>query len=223
MNCDLINSSFLNNDIKSLVKKRTELIVSWNFFAIKSSSINTKNINDGYDHTINKKYKTKLLHFIHYNKNIIKLYNKSYNKPLSKEYFKIIASSLLKDEKQDIKEFKTVPILILENIAIIGIIFIIDDDNRNHNTFNYNKINYNILYKKIFLIDIDKSLTRFNNINIIKGIINSSFNKDYLEDKITILSSNLKNILNKNIHINCSLLYLLNILQKYFWILKFKI
>ena len=161
-----------------------------------------------------KKYKHKLIHFIQYDKNIVKTYKRNKQIPLSKEYFKKIATTLLKDEKLKIYNFKTFPIFFIKNLVIIGIIFL-----------NNNKIcniNYNIVYKKIFIVDSNKTYTRFNNINIIKGIINTSINKEYLDDEI-ILINNCETILSKNLNTNCSLLYLLNIIQKYSWIFEFKI
>jgi hypothetical protein len=212
MNNNLILDNLLTDNLILSLDNDRDLIVSWHFFEIVSPSINS---NDKISNiTIKKKYKNKLVKIIQYDKNIVKLYNKEKNKPISKEYFKRLGSDLLKDEKLDINNFKTFPISIFKNLVIIGIIFI------NQHTTNYN-ISPNILYKKTFLVNIDKTITRFNNINIIKGIINSSINKEFLEDSI-VLINDFKTIFNPHFNIKCSLLYLLNKLQTYCWIFEYK-
>lgn len=214
MNCELLNDELLLQ-----LEQTNDLIVSWHFFEIISPNINIKNIDNINKITVNDKYKKnkkKLIHFIQYDKNIIKNYKRNKQIPLSKEYFKKIGTILLKDEKLDIHNFKTFPIFSFKNLVIIGIIFL-------NTTINNNTINNNtILYKKIFIVDINKTYTRFNNINIITGIINSPINKEYLDDEI-VLINNCETILSRNLNTNCSLLYLLNIIQKYSWIFEFKI
>ena len=213
-----MNDVLMNDDdlIKSL-NNINDLVVSWHFFEILSSSININDTDASNDkYTINEKYKKKLIHFVQYDKNIVKHYKKEYNEPLSKEYFKTLGTTLLKDDGISIHNFKTVPIVILKNIVIVGILFI-------NNTIKHPILDtHNILYKKLFLVDLSESITRFNNINIIKGIINSPFNKEYLDDNIKLIN-NYETVCNKTITSNCSLLYLLNIIQKYSCIFEFKI
>jgi hypothetical protein len=215
MNYDLLNDNLVSDSLLLKLEQTKDLIVSWHFFEIISSSININNIDKI---TITDKYKTKLIHFIHYDKNIVKNYKRDKKIPLSKEYFKTIGTTLLIDEKLNIHNFKTFPIFSFKNLVIIGILLINTNINTNINTTMKN----NILYKKIFLVDNDKTLTRFNNINIIKGIINSHINKEYLGDNITLITK-CESILNENLNINCSLVYLLNNIQKYSWIFEFKI
>ena len=207
-----------NVDFNFKLKTTKDLIVSWHFFEIISHSFNINNELNNYKITISNKFKRKLIHFIQYDKNIVKNYKRNKNIPLSKEYFKILGDTLLRDENIKYYKFKTVPILLFKNLVVIGIIFI----NNKMNTNLHNQINYKILYKKIFLTHIDNCFTRFNNINIFKGIINSPINEEYLKDNI-ILVNDCKTILNDNLVIHCSLLNLLNIIQKYSYILEFKI
>ena len=208
------NSKFINS---------RDLIISWHFFEIISSSFNINNINSDntYKFTINEtyeeKYKQKLVQFIQYKKNIVKQYKRDKNQPSSKEYFKLLGNLVLKEEHIKLNHFKTVPIFIYKNIAVLGIIFI---NNNTKHSLNYIN-NYNILYKKIFLININKSITRLNNINVIKGIRNSFLNKEYLENRI-ILENNYEGILGENILIYTSLLNILIILEKYSGIFEFK-
>ena len=178
-------------------------------------------INDIYKFTINdkygKKYKQKLIHFIQYNKNIVRQYKRNIGQPHSKEYFKSLGNLLLKEENINNNNFKIVPIFIYKNVVVLGIIFI---NNKINNNLNH-KNNYDILYKKIFLININKSITRLNNINIIKDIINTFINREYMKNIIT-LENNYESILSAKIVIHISLLNLLNIFEKYNEIFEFK-
>ena len=67
MNYDLLNDNLVSDSLLLKLEQTKDLIVSWHFFEIISSSININNIDKI---TITDKYKTKLIHFIHYDKNI---------------------------------------------------------------------------------------------------------------------------------------------------------
>jgi len=213
----------LNNS--SSYKDNTDYKICWNFFSFNTSSnIDIKNSKIKFKQntsslTFNKinsleepklkepdpntSYKKILLNFIHYKYTLTKNYKKPKN--LSSDYFKIIANNEFNDIVK--YEYKTVPLLIFKNFAIIGLFFL------NAKTLEINDINFKDIYiKHYFLIEKKNCITRLNNYNLIKGILDTKFNKKSIESTIKI---------NNKIELQCNIKHILNIVKNYFWIFEF--
>jgi hypothetical protein len=199
--------------------------ICWNFFNFTTSSpIDTKNNkiifkqnNSNVRHNyINNKivscteltedttnYKNILLNFIHYKYTLTKNYKKPPN--LSSESFTLIANSEFNNIVN--YEHKTIPLLIFKNFAIVGLFFL------NEQKLEINNINFKDIYiKHFFLIEKNNCITKFNNYNLIKGILNTKFNNKSIETPILI---------NNKIKLHCTLKHILSMVENYFWILTF--
>jgi len=229
-----INNFKSNENVNCLISKLDTLqdfTVYWNFFNIKYSGninidenkITLKELHPHLKHD----YKKILTNFIHYETTISKTYIRKENEGLTMDYF----NTIFNNDFNVSTHFKIAPILIFKNLAIIGIVFlskyadiIIESRNKQLNkTIKLNKIDS--CYQRYFLIDIDKTITRLNNYNIIKGIIETDFNKINLDDNLNIvldLTLTKSNTINTSKHNNIidityKLSYLLNTLKPYYW------
>lgn len=227
-----INNFKSNENVNCLISTLDTLqdfTVYWNFFNIKySGNINIDEnkiiLKDSPPH-LKHDYKKILTNFIHYENTISKTYIKKENEGLTMDYF----NTIFKNDFNVSTHFKIAPILIFKNLAIIGIVFLskcadIIIESRTKKLNKIIKLNKtNMCYQRYFLIDINKALTRFNNYNIIKGIIETDFNKENLNDNLNIgldlnLTKSKTNHKHNNIiDITYKLSYLLNILKPYYW------
>lgn len=233
-----INNFKSNENVNCLISKLDTLqdfTVYWNFFNIKySGNINIDEnkiiLKDSPPH-LKHDYKKILTNFIHYENTISKTYIKKENEGLTMDYFKTI----FKNDFNVSTHFKIAPILIFKNLAIIGIVFLskyadIIIESRHKKLNKIIKLNKTIsCYQRYFLIDINKTVTRLNNYNIIKGIIETDFNKINLDDNLNIvldlnLTKSNTNHKHNNIidiiDITYKLSYLLSILKPYYWNLR---